>query len=653
MITSPDDGDFVGRDKITVSGSRAPDQAIQLLSPNGGEPLCVREPNGTTTWSCPATVESSPSVTLRVVDGSDSSLSHSISIRVLTPPVVTGGALAEAVSNGMVRGTAYPGASVAAGLSNGLSCTTTADTSGAWACLFDGLRTSGTFTVVALQMTAFSTPMASADSAPVKLLFDIDRPAPPTLASPTANSRVPAEGTTYAGTGEPGATVTVFADAYSLCETRVDASGGWTCFAGGIEPGTYSVRTIQQDDAGNVGPASDAVIIGYGPAPVVPPPAVSGGPDPVPAPAVPVPAATPTPAPDPHQSASPDAPATQTAPQGAPPRTPEQARPGGPVPGGWNDPTRFAVAVAPPGSVPAFEWWQAILLAFAVVALVAIPARLLAGTISRARDGHPLWGGRKVSGRNHLRVEYETAPEMRLNRRLMAGAALIAAAALVMLSGPIADQPAYLRLFVAVIIALVVVNAVGMLLPLWWGRRVLHVDATVTFLPRYLLLVGVTALASRVLDVNPAILFGLLGSVALPLGSAVALRGRLAAIRASSLVGLAVVAWLILGALPGASGFVVALTAEVLNTVVLASLGSAVLVLLPIGRTSGRSILAWSPPVWAGLTITAFSILIGMLSPTFGALPGGPALAWVAAGAFAAFSIGAWAWQRFVSPALS
>jgi hypothetical protein len=667
-ITSPTDGALVDRETTNVTGTRAADQSIQLLSPDGGDPLCVREADGSTTWSCPASLDSSPSVTLTVVDSSDSSVSSEITVRVLTPPVVTGGALSDVASNGMVRGTAYPGASVTVTLSGGHSCTTDADQSGAWACYFEGMRASGTYDVAATQTTSYSAPSSSARSDPVKLLFDLDRPAAPVMTSPANNSRVSLDGTTYAGTGEPGTSVTVFVDSSSLCEVPVLPDGTWTCFAGGVAAGTYSIRAIQQDEAGNVGPASVATIVGFGPTPVEPPPSPTGGQDPVPAPAPPVAAAQPTPAPDPAPSeaspqttppdaASPQAESPQAEPpEAAPPVDPGQATPPaasgtGPVVGGWSDPTQFAAAVSPPGTPSVFPWWQPALLALAALLLFAIPARLLAGTVSRARNGHPLVGERHYAGRNRARVEYETAPDLRVNRRLVAAAGLVAAAALIMLSGPITDQPAYLRLFVAVIIALVIVNVIGVLVPLWWGRRVLRVDATATFLPRYLLLVGVSALGSRLLGVEPALLFGLLGSVALAAGTNPVARGQLAAVRASSLVVLALLGWLLLGIASGAGGFLGALTAEVLNALVLTAAGSAVLVLMPVGRTSGRSILTWSPWIWVALTITAFWVLFGVLSPTLNG--GGSAMVWIAACAFAAFSVGAWAWQRFVTPALN
>jgi hypothetical protein len=85
---------------------------------------------------------------------------------------------------------------------------------------------------------------------------------------------------------------------------------------------------------------------------------------------------------------------------------------------------------------------------------------------------------------------------------------------------------------------------------------------------------------------------------------------------------------------------------------VLTAIGSALLVLIPIGSTSGRSIVAWSPLAWVGLTLAAFTVMFAVLSPVVGLWhgEGSVTLMWVASGLFAALSVSAWAWQRFVVP---
>jgi hypothetical protein len=643
-IDSPPPGSFVGSGTTTVSGTGEVGQEIQLLSPvEGNDPLCFVTVDDSAAWSCPGvTLPSGPSVRLRAVVTGDATLAAEHTISVLAAPTVAGGPTGQAASNGVVRGTGYPDASVIATLAGGNRCTATADAAGAWSCAFDGNLASGAAPVTAVQQTSFSLPSSSNTSAPVTLLFDVDRPGAPAVTSPVNGAQLPLAGTTYSGSGEDGATVTVFAGPYSLCSVVV-TSGSWRCSAGGVAAGSYLVIAVQQDPAGNVGPGSPGISVLYGAAGT--PPRSSDG-------------TAPSAAAAPPASRAPQA---ETAPSKQPSATPtpEPSRPAVALPpttpGGWNDPTQFATAVLPLGAASDFSWFQASLFALGALLLLCVPARLLSGTISRARNGRPLWNGAAIAGRNRAREEFETAPALPLNRWLVAGAACAAAATLVMLSGPVTSQPAYLRLLVAVMVALVVVNGVGALVPLWWSSRVWQVKASVTFLPRYLLLVAVTALASRAFEIHPALVFGLLGSVAVTPGVLDQRRGQLAAVRASSLIGLAVVGWLVLGALPQAIGFLSAFAAEVVNSVVLAAIGSAVLVLIPIGRTSGRSILAWSPPIWAGLATLAFTILFGVLSPVVELWhgDGSVTLLWVASGVFAALSVGAWGWQRFVVPSLA
>ncbi|TFB95690.1 MULTISPECIES: Ig-like domain-containing protein [unclassified Cryobacterium] len=655
-IDSPPAHTFVGRSTTTVSGTRAANQEIQLLNPGEGDPLCIIEATPSTDWSCPANLPSGQDVRLKVVVTGDSSLTAEETIDVLGEPVVTGGPLGNPASNGTVRGSAYPGASVVATVSTGERCPATADTGGAWACTFPNLPSSGIHTVTAAQQTGFSAPSSSNDSAALSIRFDFDRPAAPVVSSPTAGARVAQTGSTYTGTGEDGATVTVFAGPYSLCTVAV-AAGAWACTATGtVAAGNHLVIAAQQDAAGNQSQGSPGLGVDFGPAPDASPSATppSSSPSaeagsssptataPASAPGTPSESATATPAPS----------ATPTAVAPAPPGGGSSSGHDPALPGGWNDPTQFTSAVLPPGANADFSWLEAVLFAIGALVLLVIPARLLSGTIVRARDGRPLWNTAALSGRNQAREEFDKAPTVIVNRWLIAAASVAAAATLIMLSGTVSSQPAFLRLLLAVMLALIVVNTVGALVPQWWSSRVWGVPASVTFLPRYLLLVAVTALGSRAFEIHPALLFGLLGSVAVSSGHSAIHRGQLAALRAGSLLALALLGWLVLGILPTGADFGDLLAAEVANSVVLTAIGSALLVLIPIGSTSGRSIVAWSPLAWIGLTLAAFTIMFAVLNPVVGLWhgEGSVTLMWVASGLFAALSVSAWAWQRFVVP---
>ncbi|ASD22662.1 hypothetical protein B7495_11705 [Cryobacterium sp. LW097] len=643
-IDSPGANAFVAG-SVTVSGTRDPTHDIQLLSPTGGAPLCTVAADGSSTWQCPGVVlPSGPAVDLRAEVPGDSALAAVHPVRVLQAPTITGGSTGHSSSSGMVRGTGYPGATVTATLAAGASCSFTVDTSGVWACLLEGAVSSGAQQITASQQTSFSAPESSPASDPISLTFDVDGPAAPVVTSPAADATLTSAAGPFSGRGENGATVTVFAGAYSVCSAVV-SGGTWSCTGSGIANGSYDLRAVQQDAAGNVSPGSSAIRVTFGAATAAPAPA----PTPTAAPpVVPAPTATAlaTPTATPGSGSPSPLPAAPNDGDAAAP--PELTVPGG----GWNDPTQFSTAVIPPWTVAQFPWLQAAMLTLGALLLLVIPARLLAGTITRARDGRPLLRGHQLAGRNRAGEEFEVAPTLQVNRWVAYGGTVVAAAVFVLLSGPVSATPAYLRLLLAVVLALVVVNAVAALVPQWWGSRALHIEVTTTILPRYLAVVAVTALASRLFELQPALLFGLLGSVVVGAGPGLAQRGQLAAIRAGTLFALGLASLLVVGTLPAADGFLSTLAAEVANTVVLASIGSAVLVLIPIGNTSGRSILAWSPPIWAALTVPAFLTLFTLLSPMLPRWTGtGTAmLLWVVATGFAVVSVAAWAWQRFVLP---
>ncbi|WP_104082955.1 hypothetical protein [Cryobacterium sp. Y11] len=667
-ITSPGTGQFIGSNNTSVSGTKSVDQEIQLLSPFGADPLCIVA-DATTSWSCENVyLPDGPTITLRVVVTGDSSLSDEMSVAVLGAPTMLGGRTSD-VSDGWVRGTAYPQATVTASLSNGARCTSSADTSGAWACLFSGLD-DGSWDVTASQSTTFSSPSTSNSSAPVTIVFDVTAPDAPVVSTPSTGAQIPVTGTEYSGTGETGAVVTVFAGPYSLCSAPVNGTL-WSCSAGEVAAGSYSIMAVQQDPAGNVGPSSTPIAVSY---------VAATTPTPTPTASA---AATPpgtqpgTPAPSESASATPDDSAVVPAVPAPPSSGPDSAEPtpddataapereeaGASVfRDQWNDPTRFAATIGPTANGSPFPWMQAALLALGAMLLIALPLRMLAGTISRARGGRPLGPLPSLAGRNREKEEFEVAPTVKLNRWTRGGAALVAAATFVMLSGPVVDQPAYLRLLAGVIIGLVLVNAVAILVPLWWSSRVLGLHGSATFLPRYLLIIAAAAIASRLFDVHPALLFGLLGSVMLTAKTDAAGQagaqptpaqsGQLALVRVGSLIVLAVLAWSLGALLPSPTDFVTSLAAETVNTIVLTSIGSAVLVLVPVGHTSGRSMLAWSWPLWTSLTVLTYTLLFGALAPVVEQLQsdGGATVLWIVAAAFATLCGSVWVWQRFVAP---
>jgi hypothetical protein len=296
------------------------------------------------------------------------------------------------------------------------------------------------------------------------------------------------------------------------------------------------------------------------------------------------------------------------------------------------------------------------LLAIGSLLLLAIPFHLLMRTLSRFPVERPARPTMSVTGRNQEREEFETSPAISLARWVLPVATLLVAGLGVLMTGPIDGQPAYLRLFLAVITALVLVNATAALLPRWWAYWLRRKSAsppeqtvTVSFAlaPHFLLLVAGTALGSRLLELQPAFLFGLLGSLVVA-GATSSSRGQLATVRVGGLIVLALTSMLVLNVLPTASGVWSTAAMEIANTMVLAATGSAALALIPWGTSSGRQILAWSPLAWSSLTVAAGTMVFAVFSPAVAAWHGStlePVVS-IAVAVFAVSATTAWVWQR-------
>ncbi len=689
VISSPSDGALIDG-SVLVAGSATAGSTVQILTGGSSEPLCIVTADASGDFSCEASgLTSSPSTSLRVIELADSgNVSSAVTVRVLTAPVVTGGPRG-ALTNAVVQGSAYPGAAVTASTGD-LSCTGTADGSGAWSCPLagpSGLR-DGDYRVSASQTTSWSDGTASPAAASVAIRIDATVPAAPVLLSPTAGTVLPLAGAVFSGTGEDGATVSVFAGPQVLCEAVV-AGNAWSCAASPVPAGTYSLAVLQQDAAGNVSVQSGPLSLAFqGAGSATPPPSATGTPG----------AASPT-APG-SSPASPQSPegtdGSAAAPPGSVPGSPEggadsPAAPGdggaavppgsGPGSGTWTDATRFSAALQPAlGAQAQSVWWIALVAGVIALVLIALPSRLLSATVGAsvaasgrpgsARAGSavraPLAAIGRVLGRNRGRVEYERAPEVRVGPVVRTAVTLTAAAAIVTLSSPVLGQPAYLRLFLAVLAALFVVNVVGTLVPAALARKVFGVEARPRLRAGYLLLAAALALVSRLAELDPVLVFGLVAGVGATVTASTArvARGTLATVQVLGLLVLGAFAWLAGGAAAtaaaasaGASGATLSpelwstAIAEFTNVVTLASFGSASVLLLPVAGSAGRRILAFSPATWTLLALASYTALAMLFVPSLitVAASGALVLPIVLAVGFAAVCLSAWAWMRFVA----
>jgi hypothetical protein len=268
-------------------------------------------------------------------------------------------------------------------------------------------------------------------------------------------------------------------------------------------------------------------------------------------------------------------------------------------------------------------------------------------------EPHRAAGGR-FTGRNRSRhEEFDVAPALPWSNRVTGAFALLATAAITVLSAPVDDEPAYVRLLVAVTLGIVVVNGVAVLLPRLLARWILDVSVEIRLRPILLLVSVAATLLSRVLDLDPALVFGVVFALGVAAPPSRISQGRLAALQIGSLVVIGATALLISGSIPGRPGpvdLVGPFVAEFINTVALASVGAAAVLLLPMADLPGRHMIRWNPAVWLLFAVIGFTLLAGVLSSTLGAVGGGAGLILLALASlgFAALCVATWLWVRFV-----
>ncbi|MFZ4894023.1 hypothetical protein ACL9RL_06205 [Plantibacter sp. Mn2098] len=665
-ITSPSDGSLLDGGSTNVTGTKAQGSAIQLSLGAGTEPVCLIPADDSTSWSCSVSLSDGPGRTLRAVQTGADGLTQTtqVSVAVLSAPVITSGA----VSNGGIRGTAYPGAEVTVTASRGGTCTFPADASGSWFCVLEGGLTSGEQTVVAKQRTNFSGGASSAPSAPFPITIDLDPPPAPTITSPVVGTLMPLSGSVYSGAGEERATVTVFAGSTSVCSAVV-AGGVWSCTGGAVPEGPQLVIAIQQDPAGNTSGGSQAFTLRYSANPTGQNPSSS-----------------PSAAPSPTQTA-PGQPSTTPGGQGqaggSPTPTPEQTqRPqaGGAVPstggggqGPWAGATPFTGSLAGGSDGQSHpSWWLAAILAVAALLLVAVPTRLLASTFGPTVRARAERRRMSVTGRNRAKAEFESAPSIRPpSTVVIAIATAVLASGFLILAHPVEGQPAYLRLWVASFAAIALINAAAIGAQLLAARFAKLGPVRVVPAPRWVIGIGVVSLISRTLGLQPALLLGLVfetkplapdsngtdeatthrhASAPLPERPAIAGWLGLSRIGAAALIGA--LAWVVSATTGAPVGAFQSFLAELVNVTAITGIGSAAIALLPIGSLGGLAVFRWSKGVWAAATVVAFTLLFALLGPT--ATVEGSTTTFtvviVVVLVFAAVALSTWVWTRHLRP---
>src|SRR5690554_1630835 len=451
------------------------------------------------------------------------------------------------------------------------------------------------------------------------------------------------------GTGYPGSIITLLVNsATQSCSAPVAASGAWLCtIAGGA--GSYLVQATQRvSSMGTSNPSNQQTILVNPAPPVVTPDPVIPPPVPQPAPVLPAPAppvvadepeSTPTPTPTPSERAD-----AGTLPWLERPIFPGSSGDGttiGEALTNWGTPTGFGSKLPTPGeTVTGANWAWAPLFALAFIALLAMPLRLLAEVLrGRLPQRSP-----QLAGRNRIGEPAEE-PVPR-NPWLMGAVPLAVTAALIALAEGLNGEVRYVRLLFAVGAGLAILNVIGVAIATRLSSQRLGVSGRLRFLPILLVIAAIATLIARVTGMEPPLVGGVLIATTFAMGMPARPRAVVSLSQVGGVLMLALLAWVAHSLIGPVDGFWASVLVETLATVCLAGIGSALILMLPIGALPGRVVFEWSRGAWFGATalvatVTA-AILIGGVQATFPTL----AVLLTVAG-FAAVSIAAWTWTNY------
>ncbi|WP_140400113.1 hypothetical protein [Aeromicrobium sp. PE09-221] len=318
---------------------------------------------------------------------------------------------------------------------------------------------------------------------------------------------------------------------------------------------------------------------------------------------------------------------------------------------GWDTPTEYGTALRTPATLTedlVRNIVSAGAVATAFVFFVALPAELLYATLQKnyARAFGWTTGLRRLWTGSSSRWTGPSRQWTGIAGVLAAGAAL----ATLSESGP-ASGAVVIRLFLATLFSMTIMN-VGAVVMSWVILHGRYGSPTrLRAMPAFLIIAAASVLASRVFDLRPGLLFGLLLSVVALRGLDRARAGRTSAAISAGFLLLGVVSWLAYAALdPETGGFMIQLQREVLTSLTIGGIGTTMISLLPVTFMEGRSIAAWSRTVWGCLTIVAvmaFCLIVAPL-PDSWVEANEQTLLWsVVFGAFGIVSIAVWAWFRF------
>ena len=234
----------------------------------------------------------------------------------------------------------------------------------------------------------------------------------------------------------------------------------------------------------------------------------------------------------------------------------------------------------------------------------------------------------------------------------VAAAALISAFLSPQFGFDAASVPTYLGFLLGLAVVLISFEVPGILV----HRTALGDAGRLRLLPWTLVVAALFVLISRIAQLQPGYLYGVVLGVVFMRSASEKDEGREAAAGMIWTLLVSVVGWLVLSWLRGgglgSDAFVVPMLQTAAGAVVVSGLEAVGFGLMPLAFMPGRAIYRWHRWAWAALFFVSVAAFIHILiGPTSGYLADLSPGAWIAALAifalFGAVSIGFWAWFRF------
>ena len=256
--TFPTGGGFVTQDRPTFQGTAEAGSTVTVRRQDGSL-VCQATTQASGSWACTSIVtfaEGWQSVSLSATDvagNTSGPRTVSFTVDTLAPaaPVVAFPLVGQFFQTGTpltVRGTSEPGSTVIVREGERVLCqrTLTASSSN-WGCP-ERFFQEGEHTLL---VTTYD---AAGNTSPVTLVpftMDSTPPARPVITAPTAGQVISTRNPVFAGTAEPGSTVTVETGDV-LCSATANAAGAWTCTSVSVfADRAHTVYVYATDRAGN------------------------------------------------------------------------------------------------------------------------------------------------------------------------------------------------------------------------------------------------------------------------------------------------------------------------------------------------------------------------------------------------------------------